>query len=275
MSDIVIRRLLVDLAPPFDRHWNGGDPFRSAFFNALSLSFPIGEQFFIDSVRNASKELTPEQREASGSELSGFIGQEATHRRLHALYNEHLARQGYHNAWEERVRVRLKRFEGLDVRHPLAATTATEHFTAILAEHVLTYPQVLEGAEPRLKILWLWHASEEAEHRAVAFDLYQAIGGSQQWRIRWMRMVSFYFLTDVMRQTCRNLARDGELWRWNTVRSGWRFLFGRDHGLVRKCYRPWRDYFRADFHPNQQGGVLGPRWLSEHHDDFRPVAAQA
>ena len=34
MTDLVVRRLLIDLSQPFDRRWNGGDAFRSAFFNA-------------------------------------------------------------------------------------------------------------------------------------------------------------------------------------------------------------------------------------------------
>ena len=45
MSDLIIRRLLVDMEPPVARHWCANDPFRTAFFNALSMSFPVGEQF--------------------------------------------------------------------------------------------------------------------------------------------------------------------------------------------------------------------------------------
>ena len=48
-------RLLIDLEAPIARHWNGGDAFRTAYFNALSMSFPVGEQFFIDSVRDGGK----------------------------------------------------------------------------------------------------------------------------------------------------------------------------------------------------------------------------
>ena len=46
MKILPVRRLLIDLQTPFTRDWNGGDAFRSAFFNALSMSFPAGEQFF-------------------------------------------------------------------------------------------------------------------------------------------------------------------------------------------------------------------------------------
>jgi uncharacterized protein len=42
MSDLAVRKLLVDLNTPFDTRWCGGDAFKSAFFNALSMSFPRG-----------------------------------------------------------------------------------------------------------------------------------------------------------------------------------------------------------------------------------------
>ena len=84
MSDLVVRRLLIDLGAPFDRHWCGGDAFRTALFNALSMSFPVGEQFFIDSVRAGFRTLSPTLQDHYRDEVQGFVGQEATHRRLHA-----------------------------------------------------------------------------------------------------------------------------------------------------------------------------------------------
>ncbi|HKW84499.1 MAG TPA: metal-dependent hydrolase [Burkholderiaceae bacterium] len=272
MSSLVVRRLLIDLDAPFERHWNGGDAFRSAFFNALSMSFPIGEQFFIDSLKSGVKTMSDAQRAGFEAEVRGFIGQEATHRRIHSLFNDQLARQGYTNTWEPRARARIARLNAIpDPRHAVAATAATEHFTAILAEHLLSHPQVLEGAEPRLRTMWLWHASEEAEHRSVAFDVYRALDGSELWRRRWMRLVAFHFTTDVLRQTARNLWHDGELLRWRTVKSAASFFFG-EHGLVRHALRPWRDYFKPSFHPAQQGGELAERWLAENDGTaFRPV----
>ena len=60
MTRLAVRRLLIDLESDVPRHWCGGDPFRTAFFDALSMSFPVGEQFFIDAVRNGhSRTRTP------------------------------------------------------------------------------------------------------------------------------------------------------------------------------------------------------------------------
>ena len=81
MTDLVVRRLLVDMEAPIARHWCDGDPFRTALFNALSMSFPVGEQFFIDAVRSGAKSLSPQLQDKFASEVQAFIGQEATHRR--------------------------------------------------------------------------------------------------------------------------------------------------------------------------------------------------
>jgi predicted metal-dependent hydrolase len=272
MTALPVRRLLVDLETPFQRRWNGGDALRTAYFNALSMSFPVGEQFFIDAVRAGVKALPPERREAFDAEVQGFVGQEATHRRIHALFNGHLERQGHVNAWEPRIVARVERMKGFtDPRHAVAITAALEHFTAILARHLLAHPQVLlAGTEPRLATLWLWHASEESEHRSVAFDVYHALGGDLKWRRRWMRLVTLHFTTDVLRQTARNLRHDGALFRWRTWRSAASFFFG-THGVARHAFRPWLAYFRADFHPGRQEVALADEWLQANAQAYSVV----
>ena len=202
--------------------WNGGDAFRSAFFNALSMSFPVGEQYFIDSVRNGLKMLPEAARARFADEVQGFVGQEATHRRIHALFNAHLARTGAPNDIEQRALRRLAANAHRDPRVHVAATAATEHFTAVFANWLMRHPEALEGAEPRLRTLWMWHAAAESEHRSTAFDVYQAISGDHAWRIRLYRYITVTFLGDVMRQTILNLRHDGSLFKWSTWRSGWR-----------------------------------------------------
>ena len=270
----VVRRLLVDLDTPLPRRWCGGDAFRTAWFNALSMSFPVGEQFFIDAVRAGVQTLPPEAQARFEPAIRAFIGQEATHRRIHALFNGHLAQQGLVNHWEVRALRRLKKLEGVDLRIWVGATAATEHFTAILAEHLLSGRSSLAGAEPRLANLWLWHSSEETEHRCTAFDLYRAMGGNEEWRLRLFRVVTWNFATDALRQTLNNLWHDGSFWRWRTWVEGWHFLFGR-YGLVRALHGPWRRYLRADFHPSQQDERLAVAWLRENAAVWAAVGSTA
>lgn len=274
MTELVVRRLLIDLDQPVERHWCAGDPFLTAWFNALSMSFPFGEQFFIDSVCAGFKALPPDRQSPSREEVQGFVGQEATHRRIHALFNAQIEKQGLRNLWEPRARRRLALMEGADVRHGVAITAANEHFTALFAEWMLSHPHLLDGCDVRLKSLWLWHSAEEAEHKATAFDIYQALGGSHAWRVRWMRRVTVFFLSDALRQTVSNLRADGTLWRWSTWRSAARHLLGRE-GLLRTSYGPWKHYFRRDFHPNQHDSELSRRWLADNAQAYVRVGASA
>lgn len=274
MTELVVRRLLVDLETPFPARWNGGDAFRSAFFNALSMTFPVGEQFFIDTVRQGAKQLPPDEQARMASEVKGFIGQEATHRRIHALFNQHLTDQGLTNAFESRATRRIQSQAHMNVRMHLAATSATEHFTAIFADWMLRHPEALEGAEPRLKTLWLWHSAEESEHRNTAFDLYQSLGGDHARRLKVFRYVTVIFLSDVLRQTVRNLWHDGSLFQWGTWKSAAKLLLSKD-GLFRGNVGLWKDYLRKDFHPSQHDAVASEQWLRDNTAQFSIVGQAA
>ncbi len=274
MTDLLVRRLLIDLNTPFPARWNGGDAFRSAFFNALSMSFPVGEQYFIDSVRAGLKTLPEPVQLRFAPEVQAFIGQEATHRRIHALFNGHLDRLGYRNEIARRAERRLAQNTHRDVRVHVAATAATEHFTAIFADWILRHPEALQGAEPRLRTLWQWHSAEESEHRNTAFDLYHAIGGNHVWRLRIFRYITVTFLCDVMRQTVRNLWHDGSLFKWSTWRSGAKLLMARD-GMFRGNLGLWKDYLAPDFHPSQHEAKLSAQWLLENAQQFSVVGQAA
>lgn len=284
---LTVRRLGVDLSQGFSRHWNNGDAFMTAFCNALSMSFPVGEQFFIDSVREGAKHLgdSPEHQ-ALRETVRGFIGQEATHRHLHGLYNAHLEKQGMINHWGPRAARRLeigrrKMFRTTEkgYLHELAITAAYEHFTALFGD--LTLENIdrpgdwFARAEEPLQTLWRWHAAEESEHKCVAFDLYVALGGNHKWRMRWFNYVLVQFTLDALRQTVNNLWRDRTLHKPSTWVSGARFLFGR-HGLVRRIAKPLWAYRRENFHPMQVGHPdLAGHWLSSHADRWKAVGTPA
>ena len=141
-----------------------------------------------------------------------------------------------------------------------------------MAEWMLRRPDVVGGAEDRLRTMWQWHAAEECEHRSVAFDVYRALDGDEPWRLRWFGRITKIFLTDVTRQTVSNLARSGGLWRPRTAVEAWRFLFGA-RGALRALIGPWRAYRRPDFHPSQRDASDARHWLADHADRFRPVRA--
>ncbi|WP_311221005.1 MULTISPECIES: metal-dependent hydrolase [unclassified Acidovorax] len=281
-SPLPIRKLGVNLQQGFGRHWHGGNAFRTQFFNALSMSFPVDEQFFIDAVRNAAPLLpkAPKHaalREAPQEQLRGFIGQEATHRHIHGLCNAQLEKQGLVNRWQHwaRQRIDLLQRRAPHPLHALAATCAYEHYTARLADGTLRYPRWLEGAEPEMQLLWRWHAAEETEHRSVAFDLYRAVGGNHAWRVRWFVLVSLVFVREALCQTVLNLHRDGTLWRPSTWWQALDLFWGRD-GLVWRAVPAALRYLRRDFHPDHEAQSPGAAelvagWLTAHATRFRVV----
>ncbi|MBV8619855.1 MAG: metal-dependent hydrolase [Curvibacter sp.] len=280
-GELTVRKLEVDLSTGFDRHWHGGDAWRSMYYNALSMSFPVGEQFFIDSVRENLTAL-PDSPEHADLRLAiqGFIGQEATHRRVHGLYNEQLEKQGLVNHWQHWAQRRIERSRPFNPLHRLAVTCAYEHCTAVFADATLRYASWFDAAEPRMQTLWRWHASEETEHSAVAFDLYRALGGSHAWRVRWYVYVLLTFSWEAFSQTCSNLRHDGSLWRVSTWWSALGFAFGRD-GVAWRCAGPLLGYFRRGFHPEQplrphlpddaDARRLAERWLSANAGAYRVV----
>lgn len=234
------------------------------------MSLRVGEQFFIDSVRNGLKALPEDKQERFRKEVQGFVGQEATHRRLHSLFNGHLEKQGLVNEWAPRAQQRLKMLESADYRHwsrspPPTNISPRSWPTGCCAT-------TMYWATNRLKTMWLWNSAEESEHKSTAFDMYQALGGDHEWRVTWMRRITTIFLGDTIRQTIDNLRRDGTLWKWSTWKSAAHFLFGK-RGLVRETYGPWREYFRKDFHPAQQDSSLSSRWLADSAEKYTPVGA--
>ncbi|MGP3791992.1 metal-dependent hydrolase [Pseudomonas sp. B392_1p] len=251
-----------DLPSPLPRHWHSGDAFKSHFFNAMSVLFPDGERFFIDSVRLFRDQIEdPELRE----EIRGFIGQEGHHSREHQDYNQRLRDLGYNIDYLERGLQRRLAFvkRHLSPELQLAATCAVEHLTAILANALLSNPAWMDGADPRLARLWRWHALEETEHKAVAFDVYQQVCGSPWLRRRAMVQSTLFFTWDTLKGMRHMLKRDGLLWNWRVWRDGLVWLWG-SRGIFRPLVRDYLDFYRRDFHPWQHDNrVLMERYQVE------------
>lgn len=234
------------------RWWMGGDPVATAFYNVLSISFPQGESFFVESVRRFRDEAPPALKE----QIAAFVKQEVLHTREHVAFNRQVAQAGYDTRqMEERLRERV---DISRARHPvvqLAITMALEHFTAILAHALLADPRHLADAPPGVRRLWQWHAMEEIEHKGVAYDTFMHVTRDlspfKRWsfRARVMLMATWEFAEDRARDLADLFEQDG-IRNWKTWAKLLRFLLVKP-GIVRKIGAEWLTFFRPGFHPWQ------------------------
>jgi predicted metal-dependent hydrolase len=233
--------------------WHDEGRHVSHFFNALSLFFPDGERFFIHSVRHYRNEIADP---TLGRAVTAFIGQEAMHGREHTECNEMLDRAGLPGASLQRFVFRLtERLKLLPKAMQLAITIALEHLTAIMANSLLQDRRVVGNAEPHFARLWRWHALEETEHKAVAYDVWVAVMPrsllSYVLRTTTLLFASLVFWPLVITFMWRLTRADAQA---RAERGGWRrtfrFLF-LTPGPLRRATGEWFDYFKPGFHPWQ------------------------
>ena len=244
-----VRQPEFDLADDVPRYWWDGDPARTLLLAALSATFPPGERFFINSVRHYRDQITdPELKEA----VRGFIGQEAHHSKEHDVLNNWLEKRGIGVA---RIEKEVGAFinwmaNNFSPERQLAHTVAVEHFTALMAEEFLLKYDALEEMDPRMAPIWAWHAVEESEHKAVAFDVYKAIGGSEFVRVTEMMMVSVMFPFFSTLHLVQLMKEEGQLTNFKSWRSLGKYMLG-SPGVLRKLLPSYLKYYRPDFHPWQ------------------------
>jgi len=240
-----------------------GDLILSHLAASLSAVFPDGEDFFVRSVRNFRGEITDPVLKR---QVAGFIGQEAMHGREHRAFNNRLDQLGYPTKVVERItKAGLKARERVfSKKANLAATAALEHFTATLAELVLSDQQTRDlFGHDEVRNLFVWHALEESEHKAVAFDVYKAVGGSERTRVMTMNFLRYGFVLGMVVQVAAGLAFDRETYRRGKLRKSWR-TFRRSPVVSRTLWEQLKDYNRRDFHPDDRDtNELVARWRTE------------
>jgi len=248
----VRRDVRVDLPAERAKDWHAQGPWVTHFFNALSLLFPSGELFFMDSVRHYRDRVhDPELKR----QIQGFIGQEAMHSREHLRYNDMLQAAGLPaHKLDRRLRIILdfqKKY--FPPAFNLGITIALEHYTAMLADLMLRDPSRFGDSVEGYRQMWMWHALEETEHKSVAFDVWNAAlkPGLGRYLIRVGSMLSttLMFWLVVFDFHVRLLIADRKA--GHQLKGCWtmlKYLFGR-HGVFPRIALPWLDYFKPGFHP--------------------------
>ncbi len=247
----IVSRAFNGVSEPLpDRHWVRGDPYATAFFNALSAVFPHGETFMIRCMMPWADRVPP----LLGRQVKAFIEQEAGHAREHVGMNKALIEAGYDVApLDKKIRGFVKLFEDASDIVKLTATMCIEHFTAIVAAEILREKRHLDGTDGELRELWLWHAVEEVEHKGVAFDVWKYATRDWNpvrtwaWRSGFMALITLSFFINRTLGQIELLRQDG-IGFAKAFRQIMRAGFGKG-GIGRNVLRPWAAFFRPGFHP--------------------------
>ena len=235
----------------------------SAFVASLSAMFPPGEQSFIDSVRHYKDQINEPELMA---QVRAFVGQEVQHSLQHAALNKALDRLGFSaTRLEKHLEMHIEKTNArLLPAVVLASTVGMEHITAIMAEYFLTYPALLNAAPPSVRDLIRWHAVEEIEHKAVAFDVYEACVGDRELLHRVYRYVAAEF---VVRLVCYQVALlfwSRKVPSFREIKGAYKRFFS-GQGLLPSIRKPFMDFFREGFHPwDHDNRDLIQLWVDEH-----------
>jgi len=269
-------RLDFGLGGDIPKYWFGGDPFKSRFFDAMSTIFPEGERFFIACVRDFRDQVTdPKLQE----EIKHFIRQEAQHTMVHNQFNAHLRAQGIDVDRLERIQHHISfnlARKYIPKNHTLAVTAAAEHMTAIMAHSFFERKETLEQADPRMRAMYAWHAMEEIEHKAVAFDVMQKV--AKVWyprRVLAMLEVTLVFSIHVLLVTAHILKVDG-FSRWERAKmwaKGLWWLYN-PRGLFSSVAGHYLQYYLPFFHPWKAGQLHSYQvWVDTFERTGDPLAA--
>jgi predicted metal-dependent hydrolase len=264
VSQIVPRDLDVDFGQ-VPRHWMAKSPIATAIANGVNLLFPHGERFFVRSVNHFRDQIDDPALRAA---IKGFFGQEGRHAHAHDEFNAILRTQGFE---VDRFLESYKRVSSWIEAHTspalrLATTAAAEHFTAILAEGAFSQ-DVLDHAAPELRALLAWHAAEEIEHKAVAFDVLQAIDPSYALRIAGLALATatlggfwLWGAVTLLRQDRTAVRRELRERRAGRAPGG---LPARDPVIRRVFLRGIRQYLARDFHPRHNATeTIAADWMA-------------
>ncbi len=263
-------------ADDIPKYWMDGDPFKTRVFDAVQSTFPDGERYFISSVRAFRDRITDP---VLLQEVKDFTMQEGQHGQVHTDYNNRLRRQGVAiDAFTNRIHgVMDDRLKNYSPEYNIALTAAFEHFTAMMATLFFSEKAVLAGADERVRAMFAWHAIEEMEHKAVAFDVMQKVAkvGYIQRAMAMTRATTGFFLYTAISPWFM-LRMDG-LSRGARIREfakGMVWLFGIRKGVFRRLLPMILAYYRPGYHPNHEKTVHNyEAWLREYNERQDPIAA--
>jgi predicted metal-dependent hydrolase len=255
------------------KYWFGGDPFKSRFWDALSVIFPPGEKFFMTTVRDFRDRVTDPKLL---QDIKDFNRQEAQHTLVHNQYNEHLRRQGIDvdGLIEQLDTLLFKTYRSRFSReYTLAITGALEHFTALGANTLFDERDLMKDAHPNVRAMYAWHAIEEVEHKGVAYDVMIDVAKVGYFkRIGALIHATFMFPITIDRFADQMLKADG--FSWLQRRAMYFKNLPWMLGIAKPILGKYFAYYKPGYHPWEETDQPGyAPWLAAFNQNKDPIEA--
>jgi predicted metal-dependent hydrolase len=260
-----VRRMNFD----FDNvpeYWMNGSAGLTHFMTALSALFPAGEKFFIDSVRAVRNHPAIKDNQALQKEISAFIGQEAMHTQEHVGFNASAQKYGHdvasldaktNTVIQAARKIFAKVAKRLGITQEmvdLTATTALEHFTATIASELLRNQHIQDlMTDKTMATLWAWHAIEENEHKAVAYDVFEGVFGRgiKAYALRTGSLtLAMVILFITQSYFLARLLNEDKQFNRESLKDIYNYAYSPSKGIITGMGKEMLAYFRPGFHPN-------------------------
>ncbi len=256
-----IRKVNFKFEKPFPKHWYNDNPIATHFMNAQHLAFPDGEKFFIRSVK-AFADVYKNDTELK-KRVDNFIGQEGTHYAEHQKFWDIMESQDLQpmkfvnvfrkTAWNGLETWARKTFtkNQLGNKIALSVTVALEHYTAMLAESGIINKDITEKMPQEMKDLFMWHAAEEIEHKAIPFDVLKKVDDSYALRVGGMAIATWGLWFYLALGTAMLTAQDKDVKAKDIPKDLLTFLGRFQQSFGGTLASQYFQYFRPNFHPDQ------------------------
>ena len=253
-SSIPVRKMSFDFSNVPKDYLNGSLA-KSHLFDGLNLLFPEGERFFMRAVRDGLHKIDDYDLK---QQARGFFGQETQHAMEHEKFFDVLEINGYifRDKLSKLDRFILKMRDILPADIRLSITAGAEHLTAVLGAMTLS-DEDIEKSHPAMRDLIQWHAIEEIEHKAIAFDVYQASNGNYILRITGYVIAMLFIHLSSSSMTKHFLLQDGYSKKeaCTLLKETQKKMLVRHKSFGKNLMA----YFKPSFHPNSidESGLVG------------------
>jgi predicted metal-dependent hydrolase len=189
MTDLEVRKIDFGFDDTIPFQWLPSHPKFGLMADAISVIAIAFEKFIVASTRRAIPLI---QDPLVVAEAEAFLRQEAQHAKNHRKHVAALVRQ--YPGLQQTVDAAVASFDHLLETEPLefqlAYTADLEATFTPIFKVMLDHEDVLfRPGDERVASLFLWHFSEEVEHRSSALIIFDAVVGNRWYRTRATRKV--------------------------------------------------------------------------------------